>query len=167
MAPTARIPAVAVMVMRFRHRHRTREKIAHCGFRIGFPCGDHTHATLCQPLLETLVRMPSSPAPICHSGRGTLLDMDVGTLNPNRERNVKNHERRKSAEKSAAATRLPRLRREIAVMLAVKAIVLYGLWFAFFSHPQLPKMTEGMEPSRVAAALIATPPTPTTERARP
>jgi hypothetical protein len=93
--------------------------------------------------------------------------MGVGTLNPNRERTMKISERRKSAEKSAVVARLPKLRREIAVMLTVKSIALYGLWFAFFSHPQLPKMTEGMKPSRVAAALINTPPTPTNERANP
>lgn len=63
----------------------------------------------------------------------------------------------KSAEKSATVTRLPKLRREIAIALTVKLAVLYGLWFAFFSHPQLQKMTEGMAPDRVAAALVATP----------
>jgi hypothetical protein len=94
---------------------------------------------------------------ICHSGNGTLLDMGVGTLNPNRERTMKISERRKSAEKSAVVARLPKLRREIAIALAVKVAVLYGLWFTFFSHPQLPKMTDGMDPSRVAAALITTP----------
>jgi hypothetical protein len=80
---------------------------------------------------------------------------------------MKKNERRMSAEKSAVVTRLPKLRREIAIALAVKVAVLYGLWFAFFSHPQLPKMTDGMEPDRVAAALISTPPTPTSERATP
>jgi hypothetical protein len=63
--------------------------------------------------------------------------------------------RRRSAEKSVMATRHPQLRREIAVMLAVKAAVLFGIWLVFFSEPQLPKMTEGMDPARVAANLIA------------
>jgi hypothetical protein len=53
------------------------------------------------------------------------------------------------------ATRHPQLRREIALMLAVKAALLYGIWFAFFSEPQLPRMTEGMDPGRVAAVLVA------------
>lgn len=47
------------------------------------------------------------------------------------------------------------LGREIAAMLAVKALVLYGIWSAFFSQPLLPRMTEGMDPDRVAAVLIA------------
>lgn len=60
--------------------------------------------------------------------------------------------RRQSAEKSVVATR--HLRREIALMLSIKAMLLYGIWFAFFSEPQLPKMTEGMDPDRVASTLI-------------
>lgn len=47
------------------------------------------------------------------------------------------------------------LAREIAAMLAVKLLVLYGIWNAFFSQPVLPKMIEGMDPDRVAAALVA------------
>jgi hypothetical protein len=62
------------------------------------------------------------------------------------------NERQKSAEKSVVATR--HLRREIALMLAIKAMLLYGIWLAFFSEPQLPKMTAGMDPGRVAATLI-------------
>lgn len=73
--------------------------------------------------------------------------------------------RRRSAEKSGMAIRHPQLRREIAVMLAIKAALLYGLWFVFFSEPQLPKMTEGMDPNRVAATLIA--PTPTAAQQHP
>lgn len=63
-----------------------------------------------------------------------------------------NDPRHKSAAKSGVATR--RLRREIVLMLAIKAALLYGLWFAFFSEPQLPRMTEGMDPARVASTLI-------------
>ncbi|VVC82387.1 cytochrome oxidase putative small subunit CydP [Sideroxydans sp. CL21] len=55
------------------------------------------------------------------------------------------------------------LRREIAVALAIKFLVLYGLWYAFFSHPSIHGMTEGMNPDRVAAALIAPLPANTTE----
>jgi hypothetical protein len=47
------------------------------------------------------------------------------------------------------------LRREIALMLAVKVALLYGLWFLFFSEPQLKKMTEGMDPDRVAASIVS------------
>jgi hypothetical protein len=49
------------------------------------------------------------------------------------------------------------LGREIALALAVKLLLLYGLWYVFFSHPALHSMTEGMDPDRVAAALIAPP----------
>jgi hypothetical protein len=49
------------------------------------------------------------------------------------------------------------LGREIALALAVKLLLLYGLWYVFFSHPALHSMTEGMNPDRVAAALIAPP----------
>jgi hypothetical protein len=56
------------------------------------------------------------------------------------------------------------LGREIAVLLAIKAAVLYGLWLAFFSHPAIHSMIEGMDPGRVADALvtssISAPPTP-------
>jgi len=55
------------------------------------------------------------------------------------------------------------LRREITVALAIKLLVLYGLWYAFFSHPSIHGMTEGMDPNRVAAALIAPPPANKTE----
>lgn len=57
--------------------------------------------------------------------------------------------------------------REIAFMLAFKMLLLYAIWQAFFSQPVLPKMTEGMDPGRVAAVLIApgntsaVPPAPT------
>ncbi len=55
------------------------------------------------------------------------------------------------------------LRREIAIALVIKLLVLYGLWYFFFSHPSIRGMTEGMDPDRVAAALIAPSPTNTTE----
>lgn len=63
-----------------------------------------------------------------------------------------NNKRHKSAQKSAVAGR--HLRREIALMLAIKAVLLFGIWHAFFSEPQVPKMTEGMDPDRVAANLV-------------
>jgi hypothetical protein len=69
---------------------------------------------------------------------------------------------------------LPRLKRgnggarktlhlEITVALAIKLLVLYGLWYFFFSHPAIHGMTDGMDPDRVAAALIAPPPAQTNE----
>ena len=50
------------------------------------------------------------------------------------------------------------LRIEIIVALALKLLLLYGLWYFFFSQPAIHSMTEGMNPDRVAAALIAPPP---------
>jgi hypothetical protein len=55
------------------------------------------------------------------------------------------------------------LRLEVAVALAIKLLVLYGLWHFFFSHPAIHSMTEGMDPDRVAATLIDRPPTRTNE----
>ncbi len=46
------------------------------------------------------------------------------------------------------------LAREIAVLLAVKAAVLFVIWLAFFSRPQIPSMIRGMEPARVETALL-------------
>jgi hypothetical protein len=51
------------------------------------------------------------------------------------------------------------LRREIIVALATKLLVLYGIWHFFFSQPAIQRMTEGMDPDRVAAALVAPLPT--------
>jgi hypothetical protein len=68
-----------------------------------------------------------------------------------------------TASNSAHRSRRNLLGREIAAMLAVKLLVLYGIWNAFFSQPLLPKMIAGMDPGRVAAVLIASdaPPAPT------
>jgi hypothetical protein len=52
------------------------------------------------------------------------------------------------------------LRLEVAVALAIKLLVLYGLWYVFFSHPALHSMIDGMDPDRVAAALVAPPAPP-------
>lgn len=49
---------------------------------------------------------------------------------------------------------------EIAATLAIKLLLLYGLWYVFFSHPALHSMIDGMDPERVAAALIAPPAQP-------
>lgn len=49
------------------------------------------------------------------------------------------------------------LGREIALTLAVKLLLLYGIWHVFFSHPTLHSMIEGMDPDRVAARLVTTP----------
>jgi hypothetical protein len=60
--------------------------------------------------------------------------------------------------------RLPRLKsklgREIALLLAAKIALLVAIRAAFFSDPVLPKMTEGMDPGRVAAAIVAPAPNP-------
>ncbi len=79
--------------------------------------------------------------------------------------------RGETPEQTALAARDSRrrtLRREIVITLAIKLAVLYGIWFAFFSEPQLPKMTDGMDPDRVAATLISPslerPPPPTPDR---
>jgi hypothetical protein len=45
------------------------------------------------------------------------------------------------------------LARDIIVVLVVKAIVLYALWYAFFRMPAAPGMT--MDPAVVAHRLIA------------
>ena len=45
------------------------------------------------------------------------------------------------------------LARDIAVVLVVKAIILYGLWYAFFRTPAAPGMT--MEPAKVEHRLFA------------
>jgi hypothetical protein len=55
------------------------------------------------------------------------------------------------------------LGREIAIVLAIKLLALYGLWYVFFSHPAIHGMTEGMDPDCVAAALVA-PPTVTNNK---
>jgi hypothetical protein len=67
-----------------------------------------------------------------------------------------------------AIGRKPRrhLAREIAITLAVKLLLLYGLWSLFFSRPAIDSMIEGMNPDRVAAALAA-PPTPSNRDSRP
>ena len=45
------------------------------------------------------------------------------------------------------------LARDIVVVLVVKAIVLYGLWYAFFRMPAAPGMT--MDPVAVEHRLLA------------
>jgi len=55
--------------------------------------------------------------------------------------------------------RLSPLARDIVVVLVIKAIVLYGLWYAFFRMPAAPGMT--MDPAVVAHRLFA--PTPAVE----
>jgi hypothetical protein len=47
-----------------------------------------------------------------------------------------------------------RLSREIGLMLAIKVLVLYGLWLAFFSQPVIDSMIVGMDPERVASAVV-------------
>ena len=45
------------------------------------------------------------------------------------------------------------LARDIAIVLVVKAIVLYGLWYAFFRMPAAPRMT--MDPAVVEHRIFA------------
>ena len=55
--------------------------------------------------------------------------------------------------------RLSPLAREVVVILIVKAVVLYLLWFAFFRAPAAPHMA--MHPQRVEQKVL--PPTPIPE----
>jgi hypothetical protein len=48
---------------------------------------------------------------------------------------------------------------EIAITLLAKLLLLYGIWWAFFSEPQLPDMIQGLDPGLVADRL-ATPSLP-------
>lgn len=50
-----------------------------------------------------------------------------------------------------------RLGREIAITLAIKLILLYGLWSAFFSQPVIHGMTQGMDPDRVESSILRRP----------
>lgn len=52
------------------------------------------------------------------------------------------------------------LGREIALTLAVKLLLLYGIWHVFFSRPAIHSMIDGMDPDRVAAKLVAAPADP-------
>jgi len=58
---------------------------------------------------------------------------------------------------AAAQGRRASLGRDIALLLAAKIALLMVIRAAFFSDPVLPKMTEGMDPGRVAAAIVAAP----------
>lgn len=51
-------------------------------------------------------------------------------------------------------TKRPGLIREITLTLVAKLLLLYGLWWVFFSDPQLRSMTEGLDPSLVAESLF-------------
>ena len=46
------------------------------------------------------------------------------------------------------------LAREISLMLILKALVLYGIWYVFFSHPAVPSMIKGMDAAKVGAAIV-------------
>ena len=54
--------------------------------------------------------------------------------------------------------RLSPLAREIVLVLIVKAVVLYLLWFAFFRAPAAPHMA--MDPQRVEQKVLAPTPIP-------
>ena len=63
--------------------------------------------------------------------------------------------------KAGGADSRKTLRRELIAALAIKLLVLAGLWAVFFSRPAFDGMTEGMAPGRVAAAIVSAPaPTP-------
>ncbi len=55
-----------------------------------------------------------------------------------------------------------RLAREIAYTLAIKGVLLYGIWMASFSHPGIDSMIDGMDPDQVGAAITASAPLDTT-----
>jgi hypothetical protein len=55
--------------------------------------------------------------------------------------------------RSAKGARFSPLARDVVIVLAVKAIVLTLLWFAFFRAPIAPHMT--MDPGRVAERIAA------------
>jgi hypothetical protein len=57
---------------------------------------------------------------------------------------------------SGARGRKP-LAREIAITLAIKLLLLYGLWFLYFSRPAIDNMVDGMDPDRVAAIVVTSP----------
>jgi len=44
--------------------------------------------------------------------------------------------------------------REISLMLLLKAVVLYGIWYVFFSHPVVPSMIQGMDVNKVSSAIV-------------
>ncbi|HUW50767.1 MAG TPA: hypothetical protein VMV75_07100 [Sulfuricella sp.] len=44
--------------------------------------------------------------------------------------------------------------REISFMLILKAVVLYGIWYAFFSHPAVPSIIRGMDAAKVSTAIV-------------
>lgn len=46
------------------------------------------------------------------------------------------------------------LAKEISLMLILKAAVLYGIWYVFFSHPAVPSMIKGMDVAKVSAAIV-------------
>ena len=72
------------------------------------------------------------------------------------------HPPQASPSRGSAGRRLSPLARDIIVILIVKAIVLYLLWFAFFRTPAAPGMT--MDPVVVEQKVFA--PTPQSERPR-
>ncbi|WP_426342301.1 cytochrome oxidase putative small subunit CydP [Pseudoduganella sp. S-14] len=52
----------------------------------------------------------------------------------------------------------------ITIALAVKALLLYGLWYAFFSHPQTKKMR--LPTGQVERHLLAAPAPTLTEKVK-
>jgi hypothetical protein len=69
-----------------------------------------------------------------------------------------------SPSRGSPGRRLSPLARDIIVILIVKAIVLYLLWFAFFRTPTAPGMT--MDPVVVEQRVFAPTPQPELPRER-
>ena len=60
---------------------------------------------------------------------------------------------RAAPESGRRSRRMSPLARDIVIVLVVKAIVLYGLWYAFFRMPAAPGMT--MDPAVVEHRIVA------------
>ena len=74
------------------------------------------------------------------------------------------HPPQASPSRGSPGRRLSPLARDIIVILIVKAIVLYLLWFAFFRAPAAPGMT--MDPVVVERKVFAPAPQPEPPRER-
>jgi len=46
------------------------------------------------------------------------------------------------------------LARAIAILLAAKAMALFAIWWAFFRHPVIPSMIQGLAPDQVGTAVL-------------
>jgi type II secretory pathway component PulM len=69
--------------------------------------------------------------------------------------NRQNPRRSGLRERFAAWVRGPTLARDIAIVLAIKFVLLMALKYAFFNHPQAEHMS--LPPEQVAQALLSAP----------